>query len=206
MSKVSKILDQYLFAPGRYLDVNGDIVGAGAGKNILSRPETKITALAGISLAIAFAAADQKDLAQFTLSTAAAFTYASLASNHLKKSHPIYFDTAPEKKEPLPPAVEIYLRQRQEALPVIIPIAAPLLPSVFGGAFYAMGMDAKYAAVFTALGTASLAGSYTADWWRTTRTLNGAWNATTVKPKPEPEKNIAHEIGRDAVLSPVLSR
>lgn len=203
MSKVSKILDQYLFAPGRHLDVNGNIVGAGAAKKFLSRPETKIGALAGVTLAVTFAAADQKDLAQFTFSTAAAFTCASLTS--MKKPHPIYYDTAPEKKEPLPPLMDIYLRQRQKVILLSCAVNAPL-PSILGGAFYYAGMDTKHAAVFTALGTTSLAASYTADWWRTARTLNGAWNATTLKPKPEPEKNVAREKEHAAVLSPALSR
>jgi hypothetical protein len=97
MLKVSKILDQYLFAPGRYLDVVGNIVGAEAAKNLLSKPEAKIGALTGIGLAIRFAAAG-----------------------------------------------------------------------------------------------------------RTTRTLNGAWNATAVK--SETEKNVGREKAHDAVIPPVLSR
>ena len=169
MSKVSKILDQYLFAPGRHLDVEGNIVGARAAKNILSKPETKIGALTGLSLALTFAAADQRDLAQFTFGTATIFTCASLISK--KKSSLPYFDTAPEKKEPLPPLIEAYLHQRRIVILLSTAVYAPL-PSVLGGAFYYAGMDTKHAAVFTALGTASLATSYTADWWRTSRTLN----------------------------------
>jgi len=99
MSKTRKILDQYFFAPDRYLDYDGDILHAGAVKKFISRPAVKASSLVSVALAVTFAAANDKNFA----ATILAVTMGSLGgitfSRSLRKDKtPIFMIHVPIKK------------------------------------------------------------------------------------------------------------
>lgn len=206
MSKTSKILDQYLFAPARYLDYHGNIVDAGRVQNFISRPSTKIGALAGVVLAVAFAAANDKDFATNALSSAAGvITGLTLANGILRKPLPIYFDTTPDKKEPLHPTLEILFENRQKFVPREAVTAVPIGVGAVVGTAYMLGIaDTKDIALFSGVYVATSGTNSLSEWWRVTQALNGEWNATFVRPKAP--RQAAPVMAQDMAMIPAPSR
>jgi len=205
MSKTSKLLDQYLFAPDRYLDYHGNIVDAGRVKNFISQPSTKIAVFVGVALATGLAATDNKNLAQIFLIAAGAVSI-SMGTSYVFNSgnSNIYFDTNPDKKIPLDPALEVLFANKKNTLPLSTATSIPVAMGISSGILYVLGINTTTIAISASLSSAYMIVNGTSEWWRVSQALNGEWNASIERPKPQRQE--VPEPLREAVLAPVPSR
>lgn len=192
MSKMRKLLDDYLFAPARYLDSRGDLVDTSKIKSFLSQPETKLTALGGVGLSILFAAAGHKNIAKDSLLAAAGYLSGAYIVRTLfnNASTDCYFDTKPEIIQPLPFLHKHLFRMEKEQYPRRLGLALTssnlaIVP------YLAMSGDFKFAAAYMSINTIYMTTWKTADWWRASQVLNENWNV--LHSKPEEHKEHARE-------------
>ncbi len=185
MKKLNKFLDQYLFAPARYLKADGDLVHAGTIKNFVSLPETKVAALTAAFIAVAATAADQKDKA-FTAGAALGGTFIADAffRSLRRPNNRYFFDTDPIQKQPIPkPAIEFILTIEKQAA----------LQRALSSSFYrCAGAAMPITVMDTSLGTtatlcaimaSSTITAEVAKGWRAKQALDGNWNVITHKPE-----------------------
>jgi len=185
MSIASKFLDDYLFAPNRYLNEKGDGVRVDGVRNFFNDPAVKIASIAGIIIAFNIASSEDQNNLDLILQTT---TLAAIACHVVKKripsEEPYYLDTKPKEHKPLTdPALRSALEKDKDALylggaisvlslgPIYFAFAHTQDPVITGTAFSTV---ASY--LFT---------DYAAQSWRAQKALSGEWNVSLQPPAGE---------------------
>lgn len=209
MNQHEKLLNDYLFAPARYLDKNGHAVDSNRLHKFVSAPETKAGIFFSATTAFALAAIGAGPFSFTPLIAGAVYTTLNIVDppdifNPVKNVPDYYFDTAPEESLPIgDPDVLLDLLYKRDSLKIrllastsSLAIAGPILY----GIYHLVGMDPTSNLKMTSLAVAvSAAVNFTsriATAWRAAQALDGNWNILTQKPDAE----IARE--ETPVLSP----
>ncbi len=186
MSATRKLMNDWLFAPDRYLNKSGEKLHGNRISQVLSRPDAKATMLASIVAAFGFAAASDDSAAQESIILGTSLLIAmTIPRPKIGKTY--YFDTQPTQEIPLPDN-DIKRELAFHASPYYLAFktgAEITYGTVAGGIVYAVTKDASMA------GTAGfiLSSAYVTEgyskYWRANEVLDGNWNVTTIKPEKE---------------------
>lgn len=200
MSKIGTLLDKWLFAPSRYLDYHGNIVGAGYLRNLFSQPEIKITTLAFVGLAAAVSATDDKELKK-SFALAAVLSAPAFVTTSRRSERNIYFDTQPEDWQPIPHDILTSLYKQKTFMPYTAPPVIATINTVTGSlAYWGVGASLPATAMFLGISTVGLGSKAFAMWWHADRALKGEWNVLTTP--PEIKKTQIHRVPDTPILAP----
>ncbi|PZO88737.1 MAG: hypothetical protein DI626_01090 [Micavibrio aeruginosavorus] len=193
MNKLRKTLDQYLFAPSRFLTAGGEPVDAGPLKKLFLRPETKISAFAGVmAVATLGLSAEEKNLPAATAIAATALI-TSRTFGSRKTNTAYYFDTAPIRKHEIPsPAIEFILKLEKDhfAPRALTSAFLSCAPGIF---VFAISQSPTLTATFCTVAATHGFMEETAKYWRAAQALDGNWNVITKKPQAAPQKALSFD-------------
>lgn len=191
-SRAVELFDNLVFAPVRYMDPFGNEPDKGWIKNLVNKPEVRMTALACAFFAVAGNGDINKTIYPLVMGSASILLYSFVYSNHDKKTkrnlEKIILDAYPEKENSAPSSMKAYQflyehrnNSRTHTLK-IMPTAVSLLLV----ANYAVGAPLSEV-TFTIITTYGIT-HYGSQWWRATRALNGEWDILDAVPPKEPAK------------------
>lgn len=197
MSALRNVLNNYVFAPDRYLDKDGYPARGNTFRRIFSAPENKAGALTAGLLACFFATASDEKMFSVALTSGIVFGLAKTVKFIHRDNMPAkcayYFDTTDRSVlTPSPrtaPPVEVLSSLLHRKSELAQKVAGDLLVTgSIGGGIYLMTDNAPFTGMLTAtFASARVAGTLSKAWY-TNQYLDGVWDILTDLPTENTKK------------------
>ncbi len=190
-----QLLNNYLFAPARYLDNVGHVAHGGTLKKTFAAAETKAGMLTAACFVAAFTLAGDDKSKNDTLKTAGIYLAAQALVTRIRSTSQggrYYFDTQPDTPPTMPKAsILLDLNKSITKAPSKIASDVVFWGALGGGSIVLLGSNVTQVSTYAAVACVAEVTNTLSKAWCANEALEGNWAVLESKPPKEPKKELA---------------